>query len=378
MFRLPLVRAFFRVPPPPPAPASSLLTRRIPSHSRSVSPSIRSLSWRTGTARPSSLQPPLRAFRPPSRPFSNSPHSKAWRSNNYRRFDTNNGSRQPLWMQLVHKSKPQHYVIIGLIGGGFYVYNLETVEITGRRRFNCIPAAWELKIGQQSYQEVLQQTRGKILPENHPITIRVKQILSQLIPHAPIEGADWKVHVINDPEQNAFVLPGGKVFVYTGILPICKDTDGTAAVLAHEIAHVVAHHTSERLSRNFITIGAIAALVLLFDISGQLSSAFMNLFFELPHSRAQETEADAMGLMMMAKACFNPEAAAEMWDRMNQAVKDAPPQFLSTHPAATNRRDALRELLHKADAIYEDSGCHTIRGFLPRFNEFNQQYTGTM
>ncbi|KAE8406080.1 TCP-1/cpn60 chaperonin family-domain-containing protein [Aspergillus pseudonomiae] len=250
--------------------------------------------------------------------------------------------------------------------------------MTGRRRFNCVSAQRELEMGRQSYQEVLNENRGSILPEYHPLTIQVDRVLQRLIPQAPIEGADWKVHVIKDDSMlNAFVLPGGKVFVYTGILPICKDEDGLAAVLGHEIAHVVAHHPAERMSNSFITMGAAFLVSLLFDISGQLPSLLMNLAYSLPNSRTQEAEADEIGLMMMAKACFNHEAAVELWARMQEAEKGAPPQFLSTHPSSYNRMEAIRGWSIKAEAAYEDSGCHAIGGFIGRktlYNEYNDQF----
>ncbi|KAE8358090.1 TCP-1/cpn60 chaperonin family-domain-containing protein [Aspergillus caelatus] len=215
--------------------------------------------------------------------------------------------------------------------------------MTGRRRFNCVSAQRELEMGRQSYLEVLNENRGSILPEHHPLTMQVNRVLQRLIPQAPIEGADWRVHVIKDDSMlNAFVLPGGKVFVYTGILPICKDEDGLAAVLGHEIAHVVAHHPAERMSNSFITMGAAFLVSLLFDISGHLPSLLMNLAYSLPNSRTQEAEADEIGLMMMSKACFNHEAAVELWARMQEAEKGAPPQFLSTHPSSYNRMEAIR------------------------------------
>ncbi|KAL4739394.1 TCP-1/cpn60 chaperonin family-domain-containing protein [Aspergillus similis] len=230
--------------------------------------------------------------------------------------------------------------------------------MTGRRRFNCVSHQQELKMGEQSYREVLRDCQGRILPEYHPLTIMVNRVLNRLVPMAPIDGADWKVHVIKDDNMvNAFVLPGGKVFVFTGIIPICKDEDGLAAVLGHEIAHVVAHHTGERMSNNFVTMGVIFLAALLFDISGNIPSLLLNLMYSLPNSRTQEAEADNIGLMMMSKACFNPEAAVDFWARMQRAEKQAPPQFISTHPSNYNRMEAIRGWLDKAQAEYENSGC---------------------
>ncbi|KAL4873092.1 hypothetical protein BDV12DRAFT_182713 [Aspergillus spectabilis] len=233
--------------------------------------------------------------------------------------------------------------------------------MTGRRRFNCVSHERELNMGAEGYQEVLREYRERILPESHPHSIMVDRVLQRLIPQARIDGADWKVHVIKDDSMtNAFVLPGGKVFVFTGILPICQDEDGLAAVLGHEIAHVAAHHPAERMSNSIITMGAVFLTAYLFDISGQIPSIVLNLMYSLPNSRTQEAEADNIGLMMMSKACFNPEAAVGLWARMHKAEQQSPPQFLSTHPASYNRMEAIRGWLDKAQAIYEDSGCYAV------------------
>ncbi|KAL5339493.1 TCP-1/cpn60 chaperonin family-domain-containing protein [Aspergillus crustosus] len=225
--------------------------------------------------------------------------------------------------------------------------------MTGRRRFNCVSHKRELSMGEDAYQEMLQQYRGQ-----------------RLIPQAPIDGAEWRVHVIKDDKMmNAFVLPGGKVFVFTGILPICQDEDGLAAVLGHEIAHVAAHHTAEKMSTSFITMGAVFLTAFLFDVSGQIPSIILNLMYSWPNSRTQEAEADNIGLMMMSRACFNPEAAVGLWARMQKAEKQAPPQFLSTHPTSYNRQEAIRGWLSKAQGIYEDSGCASIGSYLPGFRD---------
>ncbi|KAJ6136489.1 hypothetical protein N7512_001649, partial [Penicillium capsulatum] len=300
-------------------------------------------------------------------PSSRRPFSSGWRfyyqQNRYNRF--NGGGRQSIFFTMVQNARPHHFVIVGLGISGFYLYNTDVVEMTGRRRFNCIPHSQELAMGAQSYREVLNSERGKILPDYHPLTRMVDRVLQRLIPQAPIEGADWKVHVIKDDGMaNAFVLPGGKVFVYTGIMPICRDEDGLAAVLGHEIAHVVAHHPAERMSNSFLTLGAVFVLAMLFDVSGSVSSMVLNLMWSLPNSRTQEAEADNIGLMMMSKACFNPEAAVKLWKRMQMQEKEAPPQFMSTHPSSYNREEAIRGWLAKAESIYADNGCSSFGSYL--------------
>ncbi|RJE20559.1 mitochondrial inner membrane [Aspergillus sclerotialis] len=290
------------------------------------------------------------------RPFSSSP-LRAFRTppGRYRRFDQGQWSGQ-------QPSIP--HIVVLLVGGAgvFYIYNLETVEATGRRRFNCIPHSKELQLGDSQYKEILRSASGHILPESHPLTQSVNRVLQRLIPEAPIEGANWRVHVINDPSTtNAFVIPGGKVFVFTGILGICGDEDGLAAVLSHEIAHVVAHHQGERISHNLLTTGAILLATILFDVSQAFTRVLFDVGFGLPNSRVQEAEADEMGLMMMAKACFDPNAAVKFWARMQKAEKVKIPQFMSTHPTHYNRMEAIRERLSKAEALYEEKGCHFIK-----------------
>ncbi|KAJ5738015.1 hypothetical protein N7493_001170, partial [Penicillium malachiteum] len=297
-----------------------------------------------------------------SRPFSSTSSFHA--RNTYNRFG-GGGGRQPLFSHFLMRAKPQHFVVIGLGISGIYLYNTDVVEMTGRRRFNCVSAQRELQMGAESYREVLGSERGKVLPDYHPLSMMVDRVLQRLIPQANIEGADWKVHVIKDDQMaNAFVLPGGKVFVYTGILPICGDEDGLAAVLGHEIAHVVAHHPAERMSNSFLTLGTVLLVSFLFDVSGQLSSFLLNLMWSLPNSRTQEAEADNIGLMMMSKACFNPEAAVKLWQRMQKQEKVSPPQFMSTHPSSYNREEAIRGWLEKAETIYADSGCSSLKSYI--------------
>ncbi|KAJ5126118.1 hypothetical protein N7448_005430 [Penicillium atrosanguineum] len=307
------------------------------------------------------------------RAFTSTSHPKAQynRSNQYNRFN-NRGS---LFYTLIQNSRPHHFVIIGIGLSGIYFYNTDVVSETGRRRFICVSTAQELKFGEEGYREALNEARGKILPDYHPLVKTVDRVLQRLIPLAPIEGAEWKVHVIKDDGMaNAFVLPGGKVFVYTGILPICENEDGLAAVLGHEIAHVVARHPAERMSNSFLTLGAVFAVSLLFDVSGQLTSFLVNLMYSLPNSRSQEAEADNIGLMMMSKACFNPEAAVRLWARMQKQEKGSPPQFMSTHPSSYNREEAIRGWLEKAETIYSDNGCGSLGKYMPAFHDAAQSY----
>ncbi|KAH8704187.1 peptidase family M48-domain-containing protein [Talaromyces proteolyticus] len=259
----------------------------------------------------------------------------AHHGNSYRRFG-NGPSRIPQSPQeRVQHLLSNRYVWV-IIGAGvtIYVWNLETVEATGRRRFNIISVETEVSVGDEAYRSVLNQYRNRILPSNHPQTLMVENVMNRLIPNVKIDKADWKVHVIKDDSMmNAFVLPSGKVFVFTGLMRVTKDEDGLAAVLGHEIGHVIAHHSAERLSSSYLVFAAVVAISSIFDISGQIPNLAMNLLYSLPNSRVQEAEADRIGLTIMSECCFDPKAAVGIWDRFHQLEKNAPPQFLSTHPS---------------------------------------------
>ena len=229
----------------------------------------------------------------------------------YNRF----GNAQTIYS--VWKTSPNFRYGVGAVGlsiGGIYYYNLEQVPISGRRRFNCISPAREEAMAKSQYQGIMQAYGREILPPSHPDSKMVNKVLQRLIPAAGLEGQNWEVKVIDDPEQmNAFVLPGGKVFVFSGILPICAGEDGLAAVLGHEIAHNVAHHTGEKLSQMTYLIPLGLLLTFTFDIPGQFSQFLLDIAFEKPGSREMESEADYIGLLMMAKACYDPNAAVGLW-----------------------------------------------------------------
>lgn len=174
-------------------------------------------------------------------------------------------------------------------GGIFYYVNLEQVPISGRRRFNVISPEYEIAMAKGQDTQVLQQYRGRVLPPSHPSSQMVNRVLERLISAAGLSLEGWEVRVIDDPEQkNAFVMPGGKVFVFTGILPICGGEDGLAAVLGHEISHTVAHHVGEKISSYFLLIPFALCLQLVFDSSGSFTQLLLDTLLTLPNSRKQE------------------------------------------------------------------------------------------
>jgi len=178
-------------------------------------------------------------------------------------------------------------IIVGC--GIFYYVNLERVPVSGRLRFNFVSQRYlQERIGKQEAQSIAQEY-GPVLPPSHPDSEMVNRVLRRLIPASGLEHLNWEVRVIDDPDQvYAFVMPGGKVFVFSGILPICRDEDGLAAVLGHEISHELATHTGEKLSRNFWVFPLMVLTALSFDISLQFSAYIFDLVLKLPPSRKME------------------------------------------------------------------------------------------
>lgn len=298
----------------------------------------------------------------------------------YQRFgDQKKGSSGQAWSNIGPIYRVQYIwrnyqrPILVVSGGGlvFYVANQEQVPITQRRRFNVISPEKEKQYAAEGYNDTLREFRGRILPENHPYTQLVARVVERLLPSVgPLAGDEWRVHVIDAPDQrNAFVLPGGKVFVFTGLLPICQDENGLAAVLGHEIAHNVAHHLSERISQSFITLAFAFAASFVFDISGGLANSLGSLLLSMPNSRTQEMEADHIGLLMMAESCYDPNSAIGLWTRMAEAEKGAPPQFLSTHPTSYNRRELIRGWIPEAEAKYNESECSVTSRYAEDFKK---------
>lgn len=171
----------------------------------------------------------------------------------------------------------------------------------------------ELEIGEEAYHEVLQKSQGRILPADDP---RVRQLRGYRF--------DWEANVIESRQINAFCLPGGKIIVFTGILPVAENDDQLATVLSHEIAHALAHHSNERIA---------------LKESGRVSVLTQKAF-----SRQQEAEADHIGVFLMTFAGYDPEEAIRFWVRMSQMNQGAQriPEFLSDHPSDAERIDNMR------------------------------------
>jgi predicted Zn-dependent protease len=238
--------------------------------------------------------------------------------------------------------------------------------ITGRNQLIMINQSQELKLGFQSAQEVLKKEKVSRDPQKNAMVKRVGQRIAQVATaNYPIaKSFTWEFFVIdNDKEANAFCLPGGKVFVYTGLFKYVSSDDELAAVMGHEIGHALARHGAERMSSSQLTQmgGQVLSAVMQGRGNPQNTAAVMQAFgigtqlgIALPHSRTQEYEADHIGLVLAAKAGYNPQATLSFWEKF---AKDGqtPPEYLSTHPAPTNRISQIKALIPNVMPIYNSN-----------------------
>lgn len=223
----------------------------------------------------------------------------------------------------------------------FYFSNIQTVPVSGRRRFNCFSKNFVEAVAEQQVRRVIWEVEhqgGRFLPAWDPRVRMVGRVMERLIPVSGMEDAQWEIRVIDDRTANAFVLPGGKVFVHSGLLSVARNEDGLAAVLGHEIAHNLADHVGERMSGSIGTDVLLGAAILLTGglaaiATWALGNRVLDVLFGRPMGRRQESEADYIGLMMMAEACYDPRVALDFWRRMERMQQLEPPEWLSTHPS---------------------------------------------
>jgi len=217
-----------------------------------------------------------------------------------------------------------------------------------------------MQLGEQAYQQVLAKNQLSKRKDWNEILQRVGKRISQV---ANKPNFNWEFKLIESPEKNAFCLPGGKVAVYTGIMPILKNEAGMAAVLGHEVAHATLRHGGQRLTANLGT--QLGVLVLGQILTGkdnsnrQLILAALGIGAQvgviLPFSRSNEEEADEIGLRYMSLAGYDPHEAPLLWERFGASEKGGPPAFLSTHPSSKSRQEDLEKQLSSVLPAYEKS-----------------------
>ncbi|UCH92024.1 MAG: M48 family metallopeptidase [Nitrospirota bacterium] len=252
-------------------------------------------------------------------------------------------------------------VLFAVYGLYYYVSNQETVPLTGRSQLVDITREQEMSLGLQSYQEILSQSQvirqGEAVDMTRTIGQKLANATNDVDP-----GFNWEFNVIQSEQANAFALPGGKTAVYTGLFPVAENANGLAVVMGHEIAHAIARHGAERMAyQKLVQIGSMAASVALGDMDYQTQRAVMGALgvgtqygVLLPFSRDHESEADYMGLLFMARACFDPTEAPKLWERMGQMSQgNQPAEFMSTHPSHETRIKQFEEWMPEALAIRE-------------------------
>lgn len=220
---------------------------------------------------------------------------------------------------------------------------------TGRRQLHLVSDAEVSSMGVQAFQQ---------LKEKEPLSKNVKtnryvQCVAGAITREV--GGAWEVQVFDDKAVNAFALPGGKIGIYTGLLPVASDSQQLAAVIGHEISHVLAGHSAARVSNEIAAQLGVGILASATGLPADAIGTGANLLLLLPFSRNDETEADVLGQQLMARAGFDPRAAITLWQNMARANSGAPPELLSTHPSASTRIRDLNRNLTKSLPIYEQA-----------------------
>ncbi len=261
--------------------------------------------------------------------------------------------RQPAQQSTPRASLPQR-MLRGLMGFGLAAC-LSSCSLLSN--FNVLSVEQDVSMGLQAYEEAIGQER--VISSGAQAQL-VTDIMNRLVAAARVENPElvdmfpWEVRLLdNDQVVNAFCLPGGKMAVYTGILPIAQSETGLAVVMGHEIAHALERHGTEAVSRQ---MGAGLILqILTGGEPGQMAQLAANLT-NLSFGRRAELEADRSGLRYMARAGYNPEEAVGFWQRMAEGAGPSPPEWLSTHPSNANRIEQIQELLPEAMELYRQSG----------------------
>ena len=233
-------------------------------------------------------------------------------------------------------------VLVALVAVVLAAVACETVPYTGRSQLILVPESTELQMGLQSYQDVIKKSK---VSRDVAANEQLQRVGRRIAEATARKDYQWEFNLIEDNKVNAFCLPGGKVAVYTGILPVTQDEAGLAAVVGHEVAHAIARHGGERVSQGLIVqTGLMATQVALSrndPVTVQAVTALLGagatVGVVLPWSRSQESEADHLGLIYMAKAGYNPSAARDLWVRMQKLGDSRQPEYLSSHPAPATR-----------------------------------------
>jgi len=242
-------------------------------------------------------------------------------------------------------------VLMAMFFGLWLLAACQTVPDTEREQLLLTSPELEQALGDQAFRQVMRTQTTITEGEDYDTLQRVgRRIVAEAQPELAERGfgdLDWSFHLVDDDTINAFVVPNGQVVFFTGIMPVLETEAGVAAIMGHEVAHVLARHGGERISqRLLISSGTLLAAAVLSDdaeegerLMGALGLAAL-FALEMPYSRTHESEADYLGTRLMARAGYDPREAVRVWERMDEASVSVP-AFLSTHPSSRARRDAL-------------------------------------
>lgn len=272
--------------------------------------------------------------------------------------------------------------LVAGVAGAYYWTHVEEAPVTRRRRFISVSRETEAALGDDALRQTLSALGARLLPAHAGAAVRVQRVVDRLAAAAQADGGlrdalparGFRARVVDAPDTpNAMVLPTGDIFVFSGLLDVADTDARLAAVLGHEMAHAHARHAAEQLSaRRFwaLLASAVRALVAP-DASGLPEALARELLVHLPYSRRCEAEADRVGLLLMASACYHPRAACELWAAMARHPGAAGgaaarvPSFLSTHPPHGERMRRISACMPEALSAYEAAGCADAlrRGF---------------
>jgi len=232
-----------------------------------------------------------------------------------------------------------------------------TVPYTNRKQFNLLSSKEEIQLGTQAYRDIL---RSNSRSKNQEWVDQLQSVGNSIKRQARKRSFRWEFNVLKGKEVNAFALPGGKVAFWEGIMPVCNTNAGVAVVMGHEVAHAIARHGAERVSQS-LGLGIVGELLSVGLSNGdpQKKEQVMTLYglgvqvgVMLPWGRSQESEADRIGLILMAKAGYDPKEAPRFWRRMSKKGGGGVPEFLSTHPSHNTRISNLRKWMPEARKYY--------------------------
>jgi len=236
-----------------------------------------------------------------------------------------------------------------------------TKSSTGRNQITLFSNSELNKMGITSFEELKQKEKISQDKKTNQYVQCIANAITKHVPKSAHKG-DWEVVVFDSEQVNAFALPGGKIGVYTGILKVAQGQDQLAAIIGHEVAHVIERHSNERMSSQTlgqgVMIGASVAAETLSDdettkkLGIMATGAFLQYAILMPYSRTHESEADIVGQELMAKSGFQPKAAIELWRNMAKQSKGTPPEFLSTHPSNQTRIKDLKQHLPKSEQLF--------------------------